>query len=74
MSRNIFITGGMGGIGQACVQKFVQQGDKVMFTFATEKANQVEAEKLAKSIGPTATALAIDMGNPDSIRATGKIS
>ena len=69
LKRVALVTGGMGGIGQACVQKFVQQGDKVMFTFATEKANQAEAEKLAKSIGPTATALAIDMGNPDSIRA-----
>ena len=46
-SRNIFVTGGMGGIGKACVQKFINQGDKVVFTYAQEKSNEIEAEKFA---------------------------
>ena len=58
MSRNIFITGGMGGIGQACVRKFIDQGDNVTFTFADEKANKVEAENFAQSFGSRARALA----------------
>lgn len=70
MSRNIFITGGMGGIGQACVRKFIDQGDNVTFTFADEKANKVEAENFAQSFGSRARALGIDMGETDSIRKT----
>lgn len=39
-ARNIFITGGMGGIGKSCVEKFVDQGDQVVFTYAEE--NQIK--------------------------------
>lgn len=67
-SRNIFVTGGMGGIGKACVQKFINQGDKVVFTYAQEKSNEIEAEKFAKTLGPEATSIAIDMSDPTSIR------
>lgn len=56
-SRNIFITGGMGGIGKSCVQKFVDQGNKVVFTYAGEKSNQIVAEEYAASVGNFATAL-----------------
>ncbi len=49
MPRNIFITGGMGGIGQSCVRKFIAQGDLVTFTFAEDKANFAAAEKFAES-------------------------
>jgi NAD(P)-dependent dehydrogenase (short-subunit alcohol dehydrogenase family) len=35
-ARNILITGGMGGIGKSCVQKFITQGDQVVFTYAEE--------------------------------------
>jgi NAD(P)-dependent dehydrogenase (short-subunit alcohol dehydrogenase family) len=68
-ARNIFITGGMGGIGKSCVEKFVDQGDQVVFTYAEEKSNQIAAEEYAASLGKSATAIAIDMSDPTSIRS-----
>lgn len=70
MSRNIFITGGMGGIGQASVCKFIEKGDVVTFTFAEDKANRDAAESFANSLDGNATALPIDMSDAKSIRAT----
>ena len=70
MPRNIFITGGMGGIGQSCVRKFIAQGDLVTFTFAEDKANFAAAEKFAESCNGKATAVAIDMSDAESIRKT----
>jgi len=70
MPRNIFITGGMGGIGQASVRKFTAQGDLVTFTFAEDKANRDAAEKFAESCNGKATAVAIDISDAESIRKT----
>ena len=70
MPRNIFITGGMGGIGQASVRKFTAQGDLVTFTFAEDKANRDAAEIFAESCNGKATAVAIDMSDAESIRKT----
>jgi NAD(P)-dependent dehydrogenase (short-subunit alcohol dehydrogenase family) len=68
MPRNIFVTGGMGGIGRACVKKFVEQGDRVTFTYAEGKLNHDEAESFAKSLGSEVFSLPIDMGKTDSIK------
>ncbi len=68
-TRNILITGGMGGIGKFCVQKFITQGDQVVFTYAEEKSNKILAQEFAQSAGKSATAIAIDMVDPASIRS-----
>ena len=70
MTRNIFITGGMGGIGKASVRQFVAQGDVVTFTFVGGKANEQEAQEFAVSLKGDVTAVEIDMSDVQSLRST----
>jgi NAD(P)-dependent dehydrogenase (short-subunit alcohol dehydrogenase family) len=70
MSRTVFIAGGMGGIGKACVKKFISQGDTVTFTYAPGKTDESELADFLAALGEGATALAIDLSNPVSIKET----
>jgi NAD(P)-dependent dehydrogenase (short-subunit alcohol dehydrogenase family) len=70
MSRNIFITGGMGGIGKASVRQFVAQGDVVTFTYAEGIGNQQEAQEFAQSLKGDVTGVVIDMSNAESLKST----
>lgn len=70
MSRNIFITGGMGGIGKSSVRQFVAQGDVVTFTYAEGTTNRQEAEEFALSLQGEVTAVSVDMSNVESLRST----
>jgi hypothetical protein len=40
----------------------------VVFTYAKEKPNQIAAEEYVACLGKSATAIAIDMSDPTSIR------
>lgn len=60
----------MGGIGKACVKKFISQGDTVTFTYAPGKTDESELADFLAALGEGATALAIDLSNPVSIKET----
>jgi cyclic-di-GMP-binding biofilm dispersal mediator protein len=59
--RNVFITGGSRGIGEALVRKFAAAGASVTFTFASSEA---EASALASETG--AKALRVDSADRDA--------
>ena len=49
--RNILITGGSRGIGRACVEYFANQGDRVFFTY---KSNKAAADEVSEKTGAAA--------------------
>ena len=59
----ILISGGSRGIGRACVEKFIQNGDSVAFIY---KSNHDAAQSVADSLG--ATAICADISNPDDAK------
>ena len=59
----ILISGGSRGIGRACVEKFIQNGDSVAFIY---KSNHFAALSVADSSG--ATAICADISNPDEAK------
>jgi cyclic-di-GMP-binding biofilm dispersal mediator protein len=59
--RNVFITGGSRGIGEALVRKFAASGAKVTFTYAS---SHEEAAALASQTG--AKALQVDSADRDA--------
>ncbi len=59
------ITGGGGGVGHACGQRFAAEGAKVvLFDIDADKASAA-----AKDIGPTARGEALDVRDPDAVEA-----
>jgi NAD(P)-dependent dehydrogenase (short-subunit alcohol dehydrogenase family) len=73
MGRRIFVTGGMGGIGRACVERFIAQGDRTTFTYAQGKTDEKELHAFLAALGERASAIAIELSDPSSIRvALGK--
>lgn len=63
--KRVLVTGGSGGIGAAIVRAFAKEGCQVVFTY---NKNLSSAKALSKETG--ATALAVDMENTETIRAT----
>ena len=59
----VLITGGSRGIGAACVRRFAEQGDNVVFFYRNSDA---AAEALARECG--ATAMRVDVSDPDAVR------
>lgn len=60
--KNVLITGGSKGIGEAAVRLFCEKGCRVAFTY---KSSATNAEKIAKETG--ALALFCDLENEDDI-------
>ena len=58
--KNILITGGSRGIGRACVEYFINRGDRVFFTY---KNNHTAAEEVSVKTG----AIKIQAGDVKSI-------
>ena len=56
----ILISGGSRGLGRACVEKFIKNGDSVAFIY---KSNHEAAHSLADSFG--AFAICADLSSPD---------
>lgn len=59
MNRKILITGGSRGIGAACVKKFTELGNKVVFIY---KSNEEAAAKVSEETG--ALAICADLSKP----------
>ena len=59
------ITGGAGGIGQACGQRFATEGARVVL-FDVDAA---KTEAAAKAIGPSARGEALDVRDPEAVEA-----
>ena len=59
------ITGGAGGIGQACGQRFAAEGARVVL-FDIDAA---KADAAARAIGPTARGEALDVRDPEAVEA-----
>lgn len=63
--RNVLVTGAAGGLGQAIVKKFVENGD---FVYATDI--QLEAAQRIADLYPNkVSALALDVSNSNSVEA-----
>lgn len=62
-----FLTGGMGGIGQACVQTLLGHGAHVAFTYSEGNEQAEEAEKLAAQYPDRASAHSLDLRKTDTI-------
>lgn len=62
--RLVVVTGGASGIGEACVRRFVADGDRVVIA----DRNLEGASRLAESLGTAACALPIDLGDDASVR------
>lgn len=61
--RTIIVVGGTSGIGLEIARTVVASGDKVIIT----GRDQANTESIAASIGPDASALALDISEPDDI-------
>ena len=62
--RTVLITGGSRGIGEACVRRFVENGDRVAFFYRT---NREAAEHVASETG--AVAICADVSSSESVKA-----
>lgn len=63
-ARLVVVTGGASGIGEACVRRFVADGDRVVIA----DRNLQGAQRLADELGPAAVAQSIDLADEDSVR------
>lgn len=61
-----FVTGGMGGIGRACVQALLAHGATVAFTYADRRESADDAQRLVDT-APRLSAHALDLRHADSI-------
>lgn len=61
--KNVLITGGSRGIGEACVKKFSEKGFRVFFLY---KSSDEKAEKLAHSTG--AVPIKCNVSDRDAVR------
>jgi 3-oxoacyl-[acyl-carrier protein] reductase len=63
----VVITGGGGGIGEACALAFAAEGAKIVVA----DVNVAGAEKVAREVGPSSRVIAarVDVSSPESIRA-----
>lgn len=64
MPKSVLITGGTGGIGRACVEKFVSTGWSVVFTYLNSEET---AGLICRESGGAARALRLDLSKPEDI-------
>lgn len=65
--RKVLITGGSRGIGRACVEKFISEGDCVAFVYRTSDA---DAKELAQRTG--ANLIKSDVSSPEGAKNAAK--
>ncbi|MGH3913162.1 MAG: SDR family NAD(P)-dependent oxidoreductase [Pseudonocardiaceae bacterium] len=63
MSRNVLITGGSSGIGQATVERFARSGDRVWFTYRSGRQRALATVLELSARGWEVEAFAFDQGN-----------
>ena len=64
--RTIVVVGGTSGIGLELARRIVADGDRVVIT----GRDQSNADAIAASIGPGASAVAVDISEPETIAAS----
>lgn len=62
--RTVLVTGGSRGIGEACVRRFAENGDRVAFFYCSREE---DANRVAKETG--ALPIRADVSDPESVRA-----
>jgi NAD(P)-dependent dehydrogenase (short-subunit alcohol dehydrogenase family) len=62
-----FVTGGLGGIGRACVQALLTHGARVAFTYADRRESAEDAQRIADSNPQRLSAHALDLRHVASI-------
>ena len=65
----VFLTGGMGGIGRACIESFIAHGANVAFTYADRQESAAEAAPLVAANPSHLSAHAIDLRFVQSIES-----
>lgn len=63
-----FVTGGLGGIGRACVATLVAHGAKVAFTYAAGREAPEDAQQIVAAHPEQLSAHALDLRSAESIR------
>ena len=75
-ARIVVITGGASGIGEACVRRFVRDGDRVVIADRNLVGAQALADELSRlpgaSAGALVEAIAIDLGDEASVAAAAR--
>ncbi|MES1169726.1 MAG: SDR family NAD(P)-dependent oxidoreductase, partial [Leifsonia sp.] len=64
--RTIVVVGGTSGIGLELARRIVSDGDRVVIT----GRDQNSADEIAAGIGPAASAVAVDISEPETIAAS----
>jgi NAD(P)-dependent dehydrogenase (short-subunit alcohol dehydrogenase family) len=64
--RNIVVVGGTSGIGLELARRIVAEGDHVVLT----GRDHARAEAIAADVGPGASAVAVDISEPETIAAS----
>jgi NAD(P)-dependent dehydrogenase (short-subunit alcohol dehydrogenase family) len=67
--RNVFVTGGSGGLGAAISRRFADGGDRVFVTYCENQAGADAVVTDLESTGGRAQSVHIDLAQPDSITA-----
>ncbi|MFG2818664.1 SDR family NAD(P)-dependent oxidoreductase [Kitasatospora sp. NPDC048365] len=63
--RNVLITGGSAGIGEACAERFARGGDEVWFTYRNGRERAAEiVSRLVGQYGPRVRAFEFNQGDP----------
>lgn len=65
----ILITGGSKGIGRAIASRFARDGAHVLINYHNDEDAAQEAVSLVEEAGGTGTAIRVDIGKPDGVRA-----
>jgi NAD(P)-dependent dehydrogenase (short-subunit alcohol dehydrogenase family) len=65
--RNVFVTGGSGGLGAAISRRFADGGDRVFVTYCENQAGADAVVTDLESTGGRAQSVHIDLAQPDSI-------
>ncbi|HQV69928.1 MAG: SDR family oxidoreductase [Anaerolineae bacterium] len=68
--KTAFVTGGLGGIGRACVAALMAHGANVAFTYAEGRESPQDAQNVAALDPARLSAHPLDLRSPDSIRAS----
>jgi NAD(P)-dependent dehydrogenase (short-subunit alcohol dehydrogenase family) len=66
--KTIFVTGGLGGIGRAAVEAFLENGARVAFTYALGKESPSDAQALADQVPDRTSMHALDLMSIETIR------
>ena len=67
-SRTVVISGGSGGIGEAMVRAFAQNGDRVAFSYLKNEAAATDIQNEMRKINPSVSAFMMDVRDSQSVK------